>query len=203
MTDAATKRDENMVKNIDAFVSSVTGAGYSSDKFTSYEFAAMGKLDDQMLEDLWANHDLAAAIVERIVRDALRSGYELDWSGATDEERRDVVEKFVRAYQKGVADYRAALLATDGNGKLVTSDTTAEILAIVHKYVYSDQPAEKAYPKIKGLYQYFDKLCAEELFKGYKYITKESDMGVPGLPKAEQSYRPVKLVKSYVFKIRA
>ncbi|WP_249741946.1 ABC transporter substrate-binding protein [Thalassospira tepidiphila] len=71
-------------------------------------------------------------------------------STANVEERRGVVEKFVRAYQKGVADYRAALLATDGDGNLVKSDTTDEILEIVHKYVYSDQPAEKAYPKIRN-----------------------------------------------------
>ncbi|WP_288350867.1 ABC transporter substrate-binding protein [uncultured Thalassospira sp.] len=66
------------------------------------------------------------------------------------EERRDVVEKFVRAYQKGVADYRAGLLATDADGKLIESDTTNEILEIVHKYVYADDPAEKAYPKIRN-----------------------------------------------------
>ena len=63
-------------------------------------------------------------------------------------------------------------------------------------------PYEKAYPKIKGLYQYFDRLCAEKLFKGYTYINKESDMGVPGIAKAKKSYRPVKRVKAYELKIR-
>jgi len=96
MTDPVTKlpgqgtRDDRIVRNIDGFISAVTGAGYSSDKFTSYRFSAGSELETQTLEELFANHDLAAAIVERIVRDALRSGYELDWSGATDEERRDV-----------------------------------------------------------------------------------------------------------------
>jgi hypothetical protein len=99
MTDPVSKlprpdatRDERIVRNIDAFISATTGAGYAPDKFTSYTFAASAVLNDQLLEDLWTNHDLAAAIVERIVRDALRSGYELDWSGSTDEERRDVVD---------------------------------------------------------------------------------------------------------------
>ncbi|RCK34231.1 ABC transporter substrate-binding protein [Thalassospira xiamenensis] len=66
------------------------------------------------------------------------------------EENREMVEKFVRAYQKGVADYRAALLATDADGKLTESDTTQEILEIVHKYVYANDPADKAYPKIRN-----------------------------------------------------
>lgn len=93
MTDPVLKlssRDERIVRNIDGFISAVTGAGYAPDKFTSYRFSAGNELDTQTLEELFTNHDLAAAIVERIVRDALRSGYELDWSGATDEERRDV-----------------------------------------------------------------------------------------------------------------
>ena len=61
---------------------------------------------------------------------------------------------------------------------------------------------EKAYQKIKGLYQYFDRLCAERFFKGYTYINKESDMGIAGVAKAKKSYRPVKRVKSYELKIR-
>jgi len=63
-------------------------------------------------------------------------------------------------------------------------------------------PYEKAYAKIKGLYQYFDNLCAKELFKGYKYINKEGDMNVPGIAKAKASYHPVMRVKSYELRVR-
>lgn len=56
---------------------------------------------------------------------------------------------------------------------------------------------EKAYSNIKGLYQYLDRECAAQLFKQYKYINKESDMGLPGLAQAKQSYHPVARVKSY------
>jgi uncharacterized protein len=56
---------------------------------------------------------------------------------------------------------------------------------------------EKALVKIKGLYQYFDNLCAKDLFKDYTYINKESDMEVPGLAKAKKSYHPTMIVKSY------
>jgi hypothetical protein len=55
---------------------------------------------------------------------------------------------------------------------------------------------EKAFRSIKGLYQYFDNACARKLFKGYTFINKESDMGIPGLTKAKKSYHPFKMVRS-------
>jgi uncharacterized protein len=56
---------------------------------------------------------------------------------------------------------------------------------------------EKAFSRIKGLYQYFDNQCARLLFNSYVFINKESDMNVPGLAKAKRSYYPVMRVKSY------
>jgi uncharacterized protein len=56
---------------------------------------------------------------------------------------------------------------------------------------------EKALPHIRGLYQYLDNECAKQLFNGYQYINKESDMGVPALAKSKNSYHPVLKIKSY------
>lgn len=61
---------------------------------------------------------------------------------------------------------------------------------------------EKAYADVKGLYQYFDNLCAKHLFKEYQYINKESDMGIPGIAKAKRSYHPVKMIKSYKLTVK-
>ncbi len=55
---------------------------------------------------------------------------------------------------------------------------------------------EKAFAHIKGLYQYFDNICAKRLFSGYRYINKESDMGMPGLAKMKKSYYPIMMIKS-------
>lgn len=63
-------------------------------------------------------------------------------------ERRPVVEKFVRAYQKGIADYRAAFI--DG------SEHRDEMLTLIHNYVYSDQDAVKALPKISNGAMYIE-----------------------------------------------
>jgi hypothetical protein len=61
---------------------------------------------------------------------------------------------------------------------------------------------EKAYPSIKGLYQFLDNECGRQLFQGYRYINKESDMGVPALADSKKSYHPVEKLKSYCLKIR-
>ncbi|MFC1856566.1 DUF2156 domain-containing protein [Thermodesulfobacteriota bacterium] len=61
---------------------------------------------------------------------------------------------------------------------------------------------EKAFTDIKGLYQYFDNLCAKRLFQGYQYINKESDMAIPGLAKAKKSYHPVMMVRSFKLTVR-
>lgn len=61
---------------------------------------------------------------------------------------------------------------------------------------------EKAFSSIKGLYQYFDRLCARRLFNGYRYINKESDMDLERLARAKASYHPVRMVPSYRLTLR-
>jgi len=56
---------------------------------------------------------------------------------------------------------------------------------------------EKAFPDVKGLYQFLDHECARQLFAGYRYINKESDMSLPNLARMKRSYHPVFRVKSY------
>jgi len=61
---------------------------------------------------------------------------------------------------------------------------------------------EKAFSRIKGLYQYFDSECARRLFEGYRYINKESDMGEANLAKAKKSYHPESMIRSYQLVLR-
>ena len=63
-------------------------------------------------------------------------------------------------------------------------------------------PFEKAFSDFKGLYQYFDRECARQLFKDFIYINKESDMDMPGLAKAKRSYYPEKMVKAFQLTLR-
>ena len=59
--------------------------------------------------------------------------------------RPEVVKRFIAAFSKGVADYNAALVE-----KTMSTDETAAIVAMIHKYVYSSLPIEKADPMIRA-----------------------------------------------------
>lgn len=61
---------------------------------------------------------------------------------------------------------------------------------------------EKAFTKMKGLYQYFDKECARRLFTTETFINKESDMGEPNLARAKKSYHPIRMIQSYQLTLR-
>jgi uncharacterized protein len=62
---------------------------------------------------------------------------------------------------------------------------------------------EKAYPHVKGLYQFLDNECARQLFNGYHYMNKESDMGLAALAESKRSYHPVAKIKAYSLKIKS
>lgn len=85
---ALQQRADSIIKGIDGFTNAVTGLGYSPDKSIYTRFSRQGGLDEATLEALYEDHDLAANIVEELVKDALRSGYSLNWEGATEDERK-------------------------------------------------------------------------------------------------------------------
>jgi NitT/TauT family transport system substrate-binding protein len=58
--------------------------------------------------------------------------------------RRPLIEKFVRAYQKGASDYAAALLRRDDDGKRVFDAKSDEVAAMIAKYVYPDRAGTAA-----------------------------------------------------------
>lgn len=60
-------------------------------------------------------------------------------------ERPDLVERFVRAYQKGIADYRAVML-----DQAADPAATEAMTRLIHQYVYTDRPYEKAAPSIQA-----------------------------------------------------
>lgn len=61
------------------------------------------------------------------------------------EERRPMVEGFIRAYAKGIADFNRVMLAEDADPA-----EKEELTKIIHKYVYNDRPYEKAAPSIQA-----------------------------------------------------
>lgn len=66
-------------------------------------------------------------------------------SSANVAKRRDLVQRYLAAYSQGVADYNAALV-----DKTMSKDDTAAIVEMIHKYVYTSQPLDKADPLIRA-----------------------------------------------------
>ena len=65
------------------------------------------------------------------------------------ETRRDVAEKFVRAYRRGAADY-AAMLQVDRSGKRVLTVATREIATIIARYAFPGRPLGRAAATVEG-----------------------------------------------------
>ena len=53
-------------------------------------------------------------------------------------DKRETVEKFVRAYRRGVAEYAAAMLRRDRYAKRVSDDTSQKAAGIIARFVYPD-----------------------------------------------------------------
>lgn len=60
-------------------------------------------------------------------------------------ENRDMVERFVRAYARGIADFNRVMLAENPDPAELE-----EMTRLIHKYVYIDRPYEKAAPPIQA-----------------------------------------------------
>ena len=60
------------------------------------------------------------------------------------ETRREVVEKFVRAYRRGVAEYATALLRKDVHSKRTSDSKSNEIATTIARYIYPERGASAA-----------------------------------------------------------
>lgn len=58
-------------------------------------------------------------------------------------QEREKSQAFLRAYSRGAADYNAALV-----DRTADPEETEAVTRLIHKYVYADQPYEKAKPSI-------------------------------------------------------
>jgi len=58
-------------------------------------------------------------------------------------DKRDQTKNFLAAFSKGIDDYAAAMIDRTGGDEGVD-----EMVDLIHKYVYTDQPREKAAPSI-------------------------------------------------------
>jgi NitT/TauT family transport system substrate-binding protein len=74
------------------------------------------------------------------------------------EQHADVLKRFAKAYQKGVADYRNAFLRLDPQGKPIVDAATDAVIPLISKYVFTGDP--NARDKIIGGVGYYDEGAA-------------------------------------------
>lgn len=56
--------------------------------------------------------------------------------------KREVTQRFVKAYQKGLADYAAAFLRRKGDGSPIHDEATTKAATQIAKYVYASDPPD-------------------------------------------------------------
>lgn len=69
---------------------------------------------------------------------------------ATAQNKRDQTQRFVRAYQRGCADYAATLMQRDAQGVRVFGGSSEAAAAQIAKYVYPGDPLEKSVPLVEA-----------------------------------------------------
>ena len=85
------------------------------------------------------------------------------------------------------------------SGLVIRLDDNIEALA-VYEEMNPDTAIihyEKASPDYDGIYKAINQETAKKLQNDYKFINRESDMGLPGLRKAKMSYRPNHMVEVF------
>ncbi len=70
--------------------------------------------------------------------------------------RRATVEKFVRAYRRGAADYAAGLLRHDRQGKHISDAKSQATALLIARYVYPGLPRDRAIITVENATFYMD-----------------------------------------------
>lgn len=158
--------------------------GFGLDAVTLRPLQSVGN----MIGALRSNQIDSLIIVPHIAKPLLKAGdaHLLGWvsdyapyqvgglftSTANVTDRSDVVRRFIKAYQRGVADYRQAFMAGD-------EGMQKQVVNIIHNYVYRDQPAAEADPKIRN---------------GAMFITKDAALDAADVRAQVQWYQDQGLV---------
>jgi NitT/TauT family transport system substrate-binding protein len=96
-------------------------------------------------------------------------------------DRQVQVKRFMRAYKKGIADYRAVMLDQKKDPA-----ATEAMVKLIHKYVYADRPYDKAAPGIKAGAVYINEGAALDVGN----VKKQLDwFKAQGLVKSNMTYK--------------
>lgn len=96
----------------------------------------------------------------------------------------EVFNNFDKLKLKGGAIFLVNKVMAFTFGEQLNEDT-----AVIH--------VEKADPDVNGAYTAINQAFIENEWQDMTYINREEDMGIEGLRKAKESYRPVKMIKKF------
>ncbi|HML36476.1 MAG TPA: phosphatidylglycerol lysyltransferase domain-containing protein [Bacillota bacterium] len=108
--------------------------------------------------------------------------------------------ELLRMEERAMVDVFNNLEAVGYLSSAILIDGKIEALCVAGKINKNtvDVHVEKANTDYRGLYQLINNEFCKHMEPGIKYVNREEDMGIPGLRKAKLSYKPVKLVESYI-----
>lgn len=101
----------------------------------------------------------------------------------------EVLNNFDALKLKGGAIFLVNKVMAFTFGEALNTDT-----AVIH--------VEKADPDVNGAYTAINQAFVENEWVDMAYINREEDMGLEGLRKAKESYRPVKMIKKFTAKFK-
>ena len=97
-------------------------------------------------------------------------------------DKPELLKRFAKAYQRGVADYRAAFLRLDAQGKPIADSKTDAAIALITKYVFTGDPdartkilAGVGYYDEGGALDVADVIAQVNWFKGQGLAKGDSD----------------------------
>lgn len=117
------------------------------------------------------------------------------WEKQTSRDRSETNNELVAILRLLESAYNFDLMCT---GIFIKNHLIAYSIDEILKDNYGIIHFEKADTSYVGIFQYLKQQTAKHLDKlGCKYINYEQDLGIPGLRKAKQSWRPIGYLKKY------
>ena len=101
----------------------------------------------------------------------------------------EVLNNFTDFGLKGGAIFVGGRVVAFTFGEQLNTDT-----AVIH--------VEKADPEVRGAYPAINQAFVEYEWADMTYINREEDMGIEGLRKAKESYKPVKMIEKFTASLR-
>ena len=108
-------------------------------------------------------------------------------------------DKILKAEKKAIFFSMNNFFELNLSGILITVKDKIEAISVFEKLNKNTALIhyEKGSPDYDGIYKTINNEAAKIIQKKFKYINRESDMGIQGLRKAKKSYRPHHMIKVY------